>query len=84
MTFVGANREVARLAGVRVNRIRFGGFVFAGLLSGLAGVLLAANIGGYEPSSSAESLLPPGRDLPRHRIVLPGASMVARGSRSSS
>lgn len=29
MTFVGANREVARLAGVRVNRIRFGGFVFA-------------------------------------------------------
>jgi ribose transport system permease protein len=58
MTFVGANREVARLAGVRVNRIRFGGFVFSGLLSGLAGVLLAANVGGYDPSSSATSLLP--------------------------
>jgi ribose transport system permease protein len=58
MTFVGANREVARLAGVRVNRIRFGAFVFSGLISGLAGVLLAANIGGYDPSSSAQSLLP--------------------------
>ncbi|HEY0932553.1 MAG TPA: ABC transporter permease [Trebonia sp.] len=58
MTFVGANREVARLAGVRVNRIRFGSFVFSGLISGLAGVLLAANVGGYDPSSSAESLLP--------------------------
>ena len=45
MTFVGANREVARLAGIRVNRIRFGGFVFGSLLSGLAGVLLAANVG---------------------------------------
>lgn len=58
MSFVGANREVARLAGVRVNRIRFGAFVFSGLLSGLAGVLLAANIGGFDPTSSATSLLP--------------------------
>lgn len=58
MTFVGANREVARLAGVRVNRVRFGAFVFASLVSGLAGVLLAANVGGFDPSSSATSLLP--------------------------
>jgi ribose transport system permease protein len=58
MSFVGANREVARLAGVRVNRIRFGAFVFSGLLSGLAGILLAANIGGFDPTSSATSLLP--------------------------
>ncbi len=73
MTFVGANREVARLAGVRVNRIRFGGFVFAGLLSGLAGVLLAANIGGYDPSSSAESLLPAlAATFLGTAIVLPG------------
>jgi ribose transport system permease protein len=58
MTFVGANREVARLAGVRVNRIRFGGFLFSSLLSGLAGVLLAANIGGFDPLSAGTSLLP--------------------------
>jgi ribose transport system permease protein len=32
MRFVGASREVSRLSGVRVNRIRFGSFVFAGLL----------------------------------------------------
>ena len=30
MQFVGANREVSRLAGVRVNAIRFGAFVVAG------------------------------------------------------
>lgn len=58
MTFVGANREVARLAGIRVTRIRFGAFIMSGLLSGLAGVLLAANIGGFDPTSSAASLLP--------------------------
>lgn len=58
MNFVGANREVARLAGVRVNRIRFGAFCFSGLLSGLAGILLAANIGGFDPTTSAENLLP--------------------------
>ncbi|MGH3262597.1 MAG: ABC transporter permease, partial [Trebonia sp.] len=30
MRFVGASREVSRLSGVRVDRIRFGSFVFAG------------------------------------------------------
>jgi len=73
MTFVGANREVARLAGVRVNRIRFGAFVFSGLISGLAGVLLAANVGGYDPSSSAQSLLPAlAATFLGTAIVLPG------------
>lgn len=36
MSFVGANREVARLAGVRVDRIRLGSYVASGLISGLA------------------------------------------------
>lgn len=35
MRFVGANREVSRLSGIRVNRIRFGSFVMAGALAGL-------------------------------------------------
>ncbi len=58
LTFVGANSEVARLAGVNVKRIRFGAFVFSGLLSGLGGMLMAANLGGYDPVSSTASLLP--------------------------
>jgi len=52
LAFVGANREVARLAGIRVNRIRFGSYVVSGLLSGIGGVLLVASVGGYDPTSS--------------------------------
>lgn len=58
MSFVGANREVARLAGVRVNRIRLGAYVFSGLISGVGGIVLAATLGGYDPSSSQNYLLP--------------------------
>ncbi len=58
MTFVGANREVARLAGVRVNRIRFGSFVTSGLICGVGGVILSAGVGGFDPSTSATYLLP--------------------------
>ncbi len=59
MRFVGENREVSRLAGVRVNRIRIGGaFVFAGLIAGLGGVLSAAYFGGAEAMTSQTYLLP--------------------------
>jgi ribose transport system permease protein len=58
MRFVGSNREVSRLAGIRVDRIRFGAFVTAGLLSGLGGVVVAAGLGGFDPSSSITYLLP--------------------------
>jgi ribose transport system permease protein len=58
MAFVGANREVARLAGVRVRRIRIGAYVAAGLFSGLGGVLLSIGNGGFDPSSAGTYLLP--------------------------
>ncbi len=58
MRFVGANPEVARLSGIRVNRIRFGAFVMGGLLCGLGGMLTSAGIGGFDPNSSATYLLP--------------------------
>lgn len=58
MSFVGDNHEVARLSGVRVNRIRFGSYVASGLISGLGGVVLAATLGGFDPTSSANYLLP--------------------------
>lgn len=58
MVFVGANREVARLAGVRVQRIRFGAYVAAGLLAGVAGMIMVATVGGFDPASSQTYLLP--------------------------
>jgi ribose transport system permease protein len=58
MTFVGANREVARLAGIRVNRIRMGAFIAAGAICGVGGVIAVLGLGGYDPTSSATYLLP--------------------------
>jgi ribose transport system permease protein len=58
MRFVGASREVSRLAGVRVQRIRFGAFAFAGVIAGLGGVLAAATTGGFDPTVSQSYQLP--------------------------
>ena len=58
MRFVGASREVSRLSGVRVDRIRFGSFVFAGLISGVGSIVTVAAIGGYNPTTSDTYLLP--------------------------
>ncbi|WP_329309931.1 ABC transporter permease [Streptomyces sp. NBC_01262] len=56
--FVGANREVSRLSGIRVNRIRFGSFVASGALSGVGAVITVAALGGYNPTTSDALLLP--------------------------
>ncbi|MWA05403.1 ABC transporter permease [Actinomadura sp. LD22] len=74
MRFVHANREVARLAGVQVDRIRFGAFVLAGLLSAAGGVLLVSGVGGFDPNSSATYL------LPTYAAVFIGTAVVRPGS----
>lgn len=58
MRFVGENREVSRLAGVRVNRVRFGAFTTGGFIAGLGGIISAAAVGGFEPNVSQMYLLP--------------------------
>ncbi|ONH61461.1 ABC transporter permease [Frankia sp. CcI49] len=58
MRFVGANREVSRLAGIRVNRVRFGAFTTAGAINGVGGVLAAAATGGFDPTVANSYLLP--------------------------
>lgn len=58
LMFVGANREVARLAGIRVNAIRAGSYAVAGLMAGLGAVVLISSVGGFDPSNSAAYLLP--------------------------
>jgi ribose transport system permease protein len=73
MAFVGSNREVARLAGIRVTRILFGSYVAGGLLSGITGVLLSAQLGGYDPASTSAYL------LPVFAILFLGASVVRPG-----
>lgn len=56
--FVGQGPDVARLAGVRVDRIRLGAFVLSGLLAALAGVVLVGELGAASPTSSSSFLLP--------------------------
>jgi ribose transport system permease protein len=58
MLFVGSSREVARLAGIRVNRVRAGSYIAAAVIAGLSGVLLDSSVGGYDPTASATYLLP--------------------------
>ena len=58
MVFVGANREVARLAGINVNRVRALSYVVGGLIAGVAGVVLMASVGGIDPTGSNTYLLP--------------------------
>jgi ribose transport system permease protein len=54
---VGGNNEAARLAGIRVDLVRASTFVVVGALSGLAGVLLASQIGTAQPNFGASMAL---------------------------
>ena len=54
---IGGNREAARLAGVPVRRDMVAAFVLSGVLSGLAGVLLAARLGSAHPTGGGGFLL---------------------------
>ena len=58
LLFVGRGREVARLSGIRVTRIRFGALVASGMLSSAAGLLYVGTIGGADPLSGNTFLLP--------------------------
>ena len=80
MTFVGANREVARLAGIRVQRIRMGTFIAAGIICGAGGIIAVLGLGGYDPTSSATYLLPAfASTFLGTAIVLPGRFNPAGG-----
>lgn len=56
--FVGANRDVARLAGIPVTRVRVGAWLTSSLLCGVAGVVSAAGLGGFNATSAREYFLP--------------------------
>jgi ribose transport system permease protein len=58
LLFVGRGRNVARLSGIRVPRLRWGALVASGLISAFAGVLYVGTLGSADPTSSLSFLLP--------------------------
>ncbi|WP_281167475.1 ABC transporter permease [Rubellimicrobium thermophilum] len=58
LLFVGRGREVARLNGIAVDRVRAGALVVSGLLSAAAGILYAGVLGSADPYSGLNFLLP--------------------------
>jgi ribose transport system permease protein len=73
VAFVGANRDVARLAGINVNRIRAASYVVDSVIAGFAGVILVASAGGFDPTASSTYL------LPALAAVFLGTAMVVPG-----
>lgn len=53
---VGGNAEAARLAGVDVRRVTLWVYVLVGVLTGIAGVLLAGRVNGVTPGSQGQLL----------------------------
>ncbi len=58
LLFVGRSRQVARLSGIRVDRVRFTALVTSSLLGAFAGILYAGTTGAADPSSGLTYLLP--------------------------
>src|SRR5262249_667282 len=58
MLFVGEGREVARLSGLPVQKIRVGAFRAAGLIAAFAGVMLTGTLGSADPNVGVSYLLP--------------------------
>ena len=58
LLFVGRGRNVARLSGINVRRLRWVSFVASGLITGVAGVTAVGISGAANPTLGASFLLP--------------------------
>jgi ribose transport system permease protein len=58
LLFVGRGRDVARLSGLNVRRVRWLAFIVSGAISAIAGVMYAGTTGAADPTSGASFLLP--------------------------
>lgn len=58
LLFVGRGREVSRLNGINVDRVRAVSFIVSGLIAALAGVFYAGMTGSADPLSGLNLLLP--------------------------
>lgn len=59
MVFIGGNAEAARLAGIQVQRIRFGGYMVSALLSSLMGLVFLGYFGAVDPGVGSQYMLQP-------------------------
>lgn len=57
--FTGAGRDVARLSGVRIDRIRTGALLVSSVCAGVAGVLLGGVLGSADPNAGTNYALAP-------------------------
>jgi ribose transport system permease protein len=71
---VGESREVAKLSGVRVGRARTIGYLAAGLIAGLGGIVYAATTGSVDPTTGGTQLL-----LPAVAAVFLGSTCITPG-----
>ena len=58
LLFVGRGREVARLNGIAVDRVRVGALIMSAVLASCAGILYAGILGSADPYSGLNFLLP--------------------------
>jgi ribose transport system permease protein len=58
LLFVGRGREVARLNGIAVTRVRAGALVVSAVMASAAGIIYAGVLGSADPSSGLNFLLP--------------------------
>lgn len=58
LLFVGRGREVARLNGIAVDRMRMGALIASAVLASMAGVIYAGVLGSADPYSGLNFLLP--------------------------
>ncbi|MBS1860296.1 MAG: ABC transporter permease [Actinobacteria bacterium] len=56
--FVGFNRNVSRLTGLRVDRLRIGALISSSVIAAIAGILYVGSQGGVEPTAGQSFLLP--------------------------
>ncbi len=73
MLFVGKSRDVAKLSGIKSDRIRFGAFVVAGTIAAFAAVVFVGNSGSMSPVSFSPFL------LPAYAAVFLGATTIRPG-----
>jgi ribose/xylose/arabinose/galactoside ABC-type transport system permease subunit len=71
---VGGNEESARMMGVRVDRVKFGVYIISGLLAGLSGTLLAAQLHSGLPTEGT------GYELQSIAAAVVGGTLLAGGS----
>jgi ribose transport system permease protein len=73
LLFVGQNRDVARLSGVRVDRLRMGSLIAGSVIAALSGIVAVGVSGAADPNQS------PGLLLPAFAAAFLGAAALGRG-----